>query len=64
MLAAATFLGLDLLVPTVALGVDSGTNPNAYFEGAALVVSVVAFCELAVGGIAFALVVLNLTKRD
>lgn len=64
LLAAATFLGLDLLVSTVALGIDSGTNPNAYFEGTALVVSVVAFCELAVGGIAFALVVLNLTKRD
>lgn len=64
LLAAATFLGFDLLVSTVALGVDSGKHTNGYFEGAVLAVSVVAFCELAVGGIAFALVVLNLTGRD
>jgi hypothetical protein len=64
LLAAATFLGVDLLVSTIALGVDSDHGANGYVEGLVLAVSVVAFCELAVGGLAFALVVLNLTRQD
>jgi hypothetical protein len=64
LLAAAGFLALDLLVSTVALGLDSGAAGRSGIETAVFAVSIIAFCELVVGGIAFAIVVLNLTHRE
>jgi hypothetical protein len=64
LLAAAGFLALDLLVSTIALGVDSGVNGRSGIETAVFALSVIAFCEIVVGGLAFAIVVLNLTRRE
>lgn len=63
LLTAATFLALTLLVSTIALGLDATKVGNVAIETAVFATACVAFAELAVGGAAFALIVVKLTHR-
>jgi hypothetical protein len=61
LLFAVACLGATLAMATVALGVDARPLPNEDLEVAVLTASCLAFAELLVGAVAFAIVVLNLT---
>jgi hypothetical protein len=63
LLVAAACMGITLGLATIALGVDSGEAPNESIEVAVAAMAALAFSELAVGGLAFAVVVLNLARR-
>lgn len=63
LLAATAFLALDLLLATIAIGVDSARRGESWVEAAVFAVSTAAFCELSVGVTAFGIVVRNVTGR-
>lgn len=63
LLAAAGFLAITLALSTIALGVDAADGGATRLEIAVFASCIVAFGELIVGGVAFALVVWKLTKR-
>lgn len=63
LLVAAACMGVTLALATIALGVDSQIAPKPNLEIAVVAIAALAFSELAIGGIAFAIVVLNLTRR-
>lgn len=63
LLFAVGSLGATLALATFALGVDSHPAPNEQLELAVTAVASLAFAELAAGCIAFAIVVLNLTRK-
>lgn len=62
-LAAAAFFMLTLALSTLALGIDSGPRGSERLEIAVVTLATVALAELFVAGVAFALVVRNLTRR-
>lgn len=62
LLTAAAFMAVTLALSTLALALDSSTTPWPSIETAVASVATVAFFELIVGGLAFAVVVLKLVK--
>lgn len=62
LLVTAACLALTLALATIALGVDSSSGPNTDLEIAVVSIACLAFVELVVGGVAFAIVVLNLSR--
>jgi hypothetical protein len=64
LLMAAARFAITLALSTITLGVDSAEAPNAALEIAVVAMASLAFSELFVGGIAFAIVVLKLTRRS
>jgi multisubunit Na+/H+ antiporter MnhB subunit len=63
LLVAAGCLAVTLALATIALGVDSRVAPNSDLEVAVVAVACLAFSELLIGGLAFAIVVLNIARR-
>jgi hypothetical protein len=61
-LVAALFLAITLAISTVALGVDSAERPFQTLEIAVVTISSVAYAELVVAGLAFAVVVIQVTR--
>jgi hypothetical protein len=60
LLAAAGFLAATLAASTIALGIDTNSPGCNWVEATVVSLAATAFTELVVGGLAFALVVLNL----
>ena len=63
LLVSAACLAVTLALATIALGVDSGHGVHRDLEVAVVAIASLAFAELSAGGLAFSIVVLNLTRK-